>query len=157
MKITNDLVQTFNARLQDLHFELQTIGMLEAIEDNLASIEIFTSMTPETVLSEGDDRELFQMRMLKTIMRDMKVSDANGVIQMIATRAGVVLNDMDDVKDLYQKVENDIKNILQTDLVMQYLEGLGLSESARIEIDFVKTGKLEELAKVLAIKNEEIK
>lgn len=157
MKITDKLVHLFNARLQDLMFELQTIGMLEVIEGDEESNESFAKITPEDKLAEDDGQELYQMRMLKTVLRDMNVTDSNGIIQMIATRSGVVLNDMDDVKALYQKVEDDIKNILQTDVVVRYLESLGLSENTKIEIDFVKTNKLEELAKILAIKNEELK
>lgn len=157
MKITDKLVHLFNARLQDLMFELQTIGMLEVIEDDEESKELFDGVNSEDILTEHDSQDLYQMRMLKTVLRDMNVTDSNGVIQMIATRSGVVLNDMDDVKVLYQKVEDDIKNILQTDIVVRYLESLGLSENTKIEIDFVKTNKLEELAKILAIKNEELK
>lgn len=157
MKITDKLVHLFNARLQDLMFELQTIGMLEVIEDDEESKELFDGVNSEDILTEHDSQDLYQMRMLKTVLRDMNVTDSNGVIQMIATRSGVVLNDMDDVKALYQKVEDDIKNILQTDVVVRYLESLGLSENTKIEIDFVKTNKLEELAKILAIKNEELK
>ncbi len=157
MKITDNLVQLYNARLQDLMFELQTIGMLEAIEGEVDLKKEFADITPETVLDEYDNDERHQMRMLKTVMRDMKVTDTNGVIKMIATRSGLVLNDMDDVKNLYRKTEDDLKSILQVDHVMRYLDTLGLSENTKIEIDFVKSNKLEELARVLAIKGEELK
>lgn len=157
MKITDNLVQLFNARLQDLLFELQTIGMLESIESDIESKESFAKITPDSELTEDDGQELYQMRMLKTVLRDMKVQDSKGVIQMISDRSSIILNDMDDVKNLYQNVEEDVKNILQVDRVMQYLDTLELSESTKIEIDFVKSNKLEELAKVLAIKGDEIK
>jgi hypothetical protein len=157
MKITDNLVYTINARLADLRFELQAIGMLETIETEPDLKEQFDSVTPETVLTEDDPEELHQMRMLKSVMKDMNVTDSNGVIAMIEKRSQLKLSDMDDVKDLYHKTEDDVKNILQTDLVVQYLEGLGLSENTRIEIDFIKTSKIQELAKVLAIKDEELK
>jgi len=158
VKITDNLVYTVNARLSDLRFELQTIGMLETIETEPDLKEQFDSVTPETELTEDDPEELHQMRMLKSVMKDMGVTDSNGVIAMIAKRSqALLLFDMDNVKDLYHKTEDDVKNILQTDLVVQYLEGLGLSEASRIEIDFIKTSKIQELAKILAIKDEELK
>ncbi len=173
MKITDNLVLTVNARLQDLKFELESIGMLETIEDDSELKALFDSIDINKSLSyykemptrkAQEDEELEpevpfetqQIYVLKTIMKDMKVENASGIIQMIANRSGEDLKEMDDVKKLYQTTEDHVRSILQADHVTDYLISVGLTTYAIEEINKVKDKKLNELFKVLGIQTKEV-
>lgn len=186
MKIDNQLVQLVNARLQDLKFEIDTIGYLLNIEEDkelfedFAKIDIGKSLEenfPQTTIEvevefENEDGDIesgmeFQledipyesrtMYAIKTIMKDMKVSDSNGILNMISERSNIEIADLEDAVKLYENVENDIKHVLQTDMVKNFLSGKGLDEQSQINIDFVKDDVLYSVMRVLGIKSEELK
>lgn len=173
MIITDKLIGLVNARLQDLKFELESIGMLETIQDDpeltalFARVDINEPMSeykemPNRFIEEDEElepevpHETQKIYILKTIMKDMKVTNSNDIIKMIADRSGTKLEEMDDVKELYQTTEEHVRSLLQTDMVTNYLISIGLSTYAIVEINKVKDKKFEELFKVLGIQTQEL-
>lgn len=170
MKITDQLVQLVNARLQDLKFEIDTIGYLQNIEEDTELSEDFTKLDIAVSLREqiptipdedGVEVEIpyetRSMYAIKNIMKDMGVIDSTGILAMVGKRSGTELPDLQAIVKLYESVENDIKHVLQTDMVKNYLVTKGLDDNSQIGIDFVKDDVLESVMKVLGINSEELK
>jgi hypothetical protein len=169
MKITDNLVLLVNARLQDLKFEIDTVGYLQNIEEDVELSRDFAEVDPNIPLREvypleydPDDNELeipYEVRTMfaiKNILKDMGQSDSKGIIQMVANRSGKELNNLEDLVKLYESVEYNIKNVLQTDMVKNYLIEKGLDEQSQINIDFVKDDVLQSVIETLGINSEEL-
>lgn len=170
MKITDNLVQLVNARLQDLKFEIDTIGYLQNIEEDSELSEDFSKLNisiplreqiPAILDEDGVEVEIpyetRSMYAIKSIMRDMRVTDSNGILNMVSERSGTELPDLEAIVKLYESTEKDVKYVLQTDLVVSFLVEKGLDENSQISIDFVKDEVLGSVMRVLGIKLEELK
>jgi hypothetical protein len=170
MKITDQLVLLVNARLQDLKFEIDTVGYLQNIEEDAELSRDFAEVDPSVPLREvypmeydpdGNELEIpYEVRTMfaiKSILQDMGQSDSKGIIQMVTNRSGKELNNLADLVKLYEATEYDIKNVLQTDMVKNYLVEKGLDEQSQISIDFVKDGVLQSVMETLGINSEELK
>lgn len=182
MQINNQLVELVNARLQDLKFEIDTIGYLLNIEEDkelsedFAKIDIGKSLEenfPQSTIEievENEDGEIEvetqleeipyesrTMYTIKTIMKDMKANNSQDIVNMISDRASVKIETLENAVKLYENVENDIKHVLQTDMVKDFLVSKGLDEQSQISIDFVKDDVLYSVMRVLGIKSEELK
>lgn len=164
MKITNNLVSLVNARLQDLKFEIDTAGYLQNIEEDRELSEGFAEVDISKSLRESRPEEeeeipyeVRTMYTIKTIMKDMKVVDSAGIIKMVSERSGKELSNLEDMVKLYEATEDDVKHVLQTDMVKNFLVSKGLDEQSQIHIDFVKDEVLVSVMKVLGINPEEMK
>lgn len=184
MKINDNLVGLFNARLQDLRFEVETAGTLFNIEEDeeltneFNQLDITKSlreqfpveyrMVEREGLDENDEPYTYEeeeeveipyetrgMFVLKQIIHDMNLKKGSEVLDMISKRAGIKLKDIQDAVKLFQETEEHVKLILQTDYVVNYLVSLGLTSYALHEIQKVKDSKLNELCKILAIETKE--
>lgn len=181
MEINDTLVGYVNARLRDLKFEIDTIGYLQNIEEDeelssdFVKIDITKPMEenfPQATIEvevENEDGEIeietqleeipYESRAMftiKNIMKDMRVSASKDIIEMISNRANMKLETLQDVVSLYESTENNIKHVLQTDMVKNFLISKGLDEQSQISIDFVKDEVLLKVMKVLGIKQEEL-
>lgn len=168
MKITDKLVQLVNARLQDLKFEIDTVGYLQNIEEDAELSNDFSNLDASiplanqyaVVVTEGEEvdeipSEIRTMYAIKRILNDMGQKDSQGIISMVASRSGVELNTLADMVKLYESTENDIKHVLQTDLVKDFLVSKGL---VSVEpIDIIKDQVLESVMETLGINSEELK
>ncbi len=171
MKITDKLVQLVNARLQDLKFEIDTVGYLQNIEEDselsndFANLDISIPLDNQyavVVSTEGEEvdeipYELRTMYTIKRILADMGQKDSQGIIRMVADRSGVELNTLKDLVELYESTENDIKHVLQTDVVAKFLANKGLNGSTSLDIDIIKNKVLQSVFEVLGINSEELK
>jgi hypothetical protein len=170
MKITDQLVLLVNARLQDLKFEIDTVGYLQNIEEDTELSRDFAEVDPSTPLREvypleydpdGNEIEIpYEVRTMfaiKNILRDMGQFDSQGIIQMVANRSGKELNSLEDLVKLYEDTEYNIKNVLQTDMVKNFLVEKGLESYSVKDIDEVKDNVLESVMETLGINSEELK
>ena len=103
MKITDKLVQLVNARLQDLKFEIDTVGYLQNIEEDaelskdFVNLDITVPLANQyavVVSTEGEEideipYEVRTMYTIKRILADMGQEDSQGIIQMVANRSGI--------------------------------------------------------------------
>lgn len=181
MKINDQLLILVNARLRDLKFEIDTVGYLQNIEEDtemstdFAKIDISKSMEenfPQATIEvevENEDGEIevetqvqeipYESRAMftiKSIMKDMKVSNSNDIIKMVANRSSKELSTLQDLVSLYETVENDVKHVLQADMVINFLVSKGLDEQSQINVDFVKDEVLLNVMKILGINSEEL-
>ena len=171
MKITDKLVQLVNARLQDLKFEIDTVGYLQNIEEDAELSNDFSNLNISiplanqyavVVSTEGDEideipYELRTMYTIKRILADMGQEDSQGIVRMVANRSGKELNTLKDLVELYESTENDIKHVLQTDVVTNFLVSKGLCDSAFLDIDSIKFEVLQSVFETLGINSEELK
>lgn len=171
MKITDKLVQLVNARLQDLKFEIDTVGYLQNIEEDAELSNDFSNLDINiplanqyavVVSTEGEEvdeipYELRTMYTIKRILADMGQEDSQGIIRMVANRSGIELNTLQDMVKLYESTENDVKHVLQTDVVAFYLLEKGLSTDSMEDIDNVKVSVLQSVFETLGINSEELK
>jgi hypothetical protein len=170
MEITDKLVLTVNARLQDLKFEIDTIGYLQNIEEDrelsedFAKLDTAVSLREQipTILDEDGAEieipyETRSMYAIKNIMKDMGVNDSIGILKMVGKRSDTELPDLQAIVKLYESVENDVKHVLQTDLVLNFLVGKGLKTYEADAVDNVKNNVLQSVMKVLGINSEELK
>lgn len=171
MKITDKLVQLVNARLQDLKFEIDTVGYLQNIEEDaelsndFANLDITVPLANQyavVVSTEGEEvdeipYEVRTMYTIKRILADMGQENSKGIIAMVANRSGVELNTLKDLVELYESTENDVKYVLQTDVVLNFLISKGLGDSAFIDIDLIKSEVLQSVFETLGINSEELK
>lgn len=169
MKITDKLVQLVNARLQDLKFEIDTVGYLQNIEEDaelsndFANLDITVPLANQyavVVSTEGEEvdeipYEVRTMYTIKRILADMGQENSQGIIRMVANRSGVELNTLKDLVELYESTENDVKYVLQTDVVKDFLVSKGL---VSVEpIDIIKDEVLQSVFETLGINSEELK
>lgn len=170
MKITDKLVQLVNARLQDLKFEIDTVGYLQNIEEDAELSNDFSNLNISiplanqyavVVSTEGEEvdeipYELRTMYTIKRILADMGQEDSQGIIRMVANRSGVELNTLKDLVELYESTENDVKHVLQTDVVINFLAERGLKKYIVSDIDNLKIEVLQSVFEVLGINSEEL-
>lgn len=170
MKITDKLVQLVNARLQDLKFEIDTVGYLQNIEEDselssdFGNLDISRPLVDQYAVVATDDKEIDEipqeirtMYAIKRILSDMGQDDSQGIIRMVASRSGVELNNLEEMVKLYESTENDVKNVLQTDVVQIFLESKGLRAYESAPIDIVKNEVLQSIFETLGINSEELK
>ena len=171
MKITDKLVQLVNARLQDLKFEIDTVGYLQNIEEDAELSNDFNNLDitvplanqyAVVVSTEGEEvdeipYEIRTMYTIKRILNDMGQKDSQGIISMVANRSGIELNTLKDLVELYESTENDVKYVLQTDVVLNFLISKGFGDSAFIDIDLIKSEVLQSVVETLGINSEELK
>jgi len=163
MKINDYLLGTFNAKFEDLMFEVGVLGRLEDYQTRAELENYFDEKFPseysydeegERIEVESESTKLQQA--FKRALKEIGVADRDELLAFLSNKLKTPLNDLDDVKEVVNQVKDDLTNVLQLDRVTESLVKFGATEATLVDIEKIKTETLTRLMGQLDIKLTEV-